>query len=138
MKRIDNNKGYIALISAILISVSLLTLVAAVSLEGYFSRFSILESEQKEMSAYLAESCFNTAVLKISQNAQYVGGLPLIKVGDAQCKIVSVSQGTVFASNRLIRTQGVVGDAYTNLQIEIDPSKLPQVDIVSWVEVGSF
>ena len=51
------NDGFIALITAILLSAALLILVVAVSLEGYFSRFTVLESEQKEISIYAAETC---------------------------------------------------------------------------------
>jgi hypothetical protein len=133
MKIITTERGYIALISAILISVSLLTMVVAVSFEGYFSRFNILESEQKEMSDYLAESCFNTATLKLAQDDDF-DEAKTITVGSSTCSIVDIEPGT-FASNRRISVQGVSGNAYTNLEIEIS---LPSTDIVSWTEVGSF
>jgi hypothetical protein len=129
-------KGYIALISAILISVSLLTMVIAVSFEGYFSRFNVLESEQKEISDYLAESCFNRAVIELSQDEEY-DETPIVEVGEEECTIIDIEDGT-FPSNRLISVQGVNGEAYTNLEIEIDLDSLPEVDVISWVEVGSF
>lgn len=139
MKKIDTNNGYIALITAVLLSVSLLTLVVAVSFEGFFSRFSVLESEQKEHSAYLAESCVNTGILKIAQDTDYLKSTAqTIPMGSESCEIVSVSNGSVFASNRLIQAQGQFGDAFTNLAVEINPSSLPDVDIVSWTEIASF
>jgi hypothetical protein len=132
----QEQKGYIALISAILISVSLLTMVIAVSFEGYFSRFNVLESEQKEISDYLAESCFNRAVIELTQDEDY-DETPTVDVGDEECTIVAIDDGT-FPSNRLISVQGINGEAYTNLEIEIDLDSLPEVDVVSWVEVDSF
>lgn len=137
MKTQYYKNGYIALISVILISVSLLILVVAVSFEGFFSRFTVLESEQKEMSAYLAESCVNTAVLKITQDVEYDGD-ETIAVGDSSCEIVAVTDGSPFATDRLIQAQGIYKDAYTNLEVQIDPDDLPVVTYVSWTEVGSF
>jgi hypothetical protein len=138
MKIQQHHNGYIALISAILISVSLLTMVIAVSFEGYFSRFNVLESEQKEMSAYLAESCFNTAVLKLSQDVDYTGN-QYIHVGSEGCRIRSINNtGAQFSSNLVVRSQASSSGAYTNLQVEIDPDDLPSVTIVNWKEIGSF
>lgn len=131
-----NCGGYIALITAILISVSLLIMVAVVSFEGFFSRFTVLESQQKEESAYLAEACVNTAIIKIAQDDSYTGG-EYLTVGDRGCEIVSVDPGT-FPSERLIETQGTTSDAVTNLVVEIDTDDLPSIVIHEWTEVGSF
>jgi len=137
MKIKRNNGGYIALISAILISVSLLVMVVAVSFEGFYSRFSVLESEQKEISAYLAESCVNTAILKISQNEDYTGGETIL-IGGHNCKIVNVDKSGSFNEKRIIQTQGSMGAAFTNLQVQIDYDELPTVDIESWVELAEL
>lgn len=137
MKYKHEHRGYIALITAILISVSLLTLVIAVSLEGYFSRFSVLESELKEVSAYLAESCFNTAVLELAQDEDY-NEARTVKVSDQECSIVSITSSGSFSERRIIEVQGVYKESYTNLEIEIEMDSLPEVDIFAWEEVGSF
>lgn len=138
MKKVTAQKGYVALISAILISVSLLTLVVAVSFEGYFSRYSVLESEQKEMSDYLAESCFNRAVLELAQDEDFDESPAVeITIGESSCTIVDITNGT-FPSNRVIQVQGVNGNAYTNYEIEIDLDSLPDTDIIAWTEVASF
>lgn len=137
MKKINSQSGYIALISAILISVSLLTLVIAVSFEGFYSRFSVLESEQKEISAYLAESCVNTAILKIAQDKNYSGNED-IRVGKLGCRIFSVYEfdnNNPFPPDYIIEAQGTSSDAYTNLEVQIEPS---DSSIVSWTEVPSF
>ncbi len=136
MKSLNYQEGYIALISALLISVSLLTLVIAVSSEGFYSRFNVLESEQKEISTYLAEACVQTAILEIAQDSNYNDDPEIIPVGESsenlECEIVSVDTGT-FPSTRLIRTQGINGDAYTNLEVEIGAS--PTHEIISWIEL---
>lgn len=141
--RPDNSGGYIALITGILISVSLLVLVAIVSFQGFFSRFTVFESEQKEQSSYLAESCVQTAILKIAQNVNYHQTAtfpePPVPVGGtgSTCTVASISQGT-FPSLRDIKARGVVGNAVTNLIVTLDTSALPDVAIEAWQEVGSL
>lgn len=126
-----------ALIAAILISISLLILTTAVSFEGFFSRYSILESNLKEQSVYLAEACMNTAILELSQDPDFadVGTIP---VGtDQECQIVSVTVGT-FPTYREIQTKAVSGEAVTNLFAEVDTDEVPHIEIRSWQEVANF
>jgi len=139
MKIMISQQGYIALISAILISTSLLILTISVSFEGFYSRFMVSGSEQKEISTYLAKSCVNTAILKIAQDRNYLTkSMEIITVGDTTCHIISIETGNIFVSNRLIKAQGRSGQAYTNLVVEIDPSVLPHIAIKTWDELPSF
>lgn len=126
--------GYVALITAILISVSLLIMVVAVSFQGFFSRFTVLESQQKEQSIFLAEACVETARLEIAQDTSYSGG-ETIHVGTGECRIVSVSGP---AGAKVVQATATSSDAFTNLEVEVDASSLPDVTITSWEEVPSF
>ena len=139
MRKASPQQGFIALLTTIFISFSLLIVVTAAGFDGYYSRFGILESEQKEMSADLAESCFHTAALRIAKEHGYIQAAPEeIHVGSATCTIRSVRTGSVFSSDRLIEVSGVLGGAVTNYEIEIDPSAFPAIEIVSWIEVARF
>ena len=60
-------RGYIALISAIIISVVLLGLATAIGQSTFFSRFNALNREYKRISLGLAESCVHAALSKISK-----------------------------------------------------------------------
>lgn len=120
----EDQKGYIALITAILISISLLILTMAVSFEGYFSRFTVLESDHKEKSMYLAEACVQTAILKLAQDSGYTGG-EMIPVGDDECRIVPGTGGNT------ILVQASSSEAYTNLEVEVGSDS----NIVRWEEV---
>ena len=64
-------RGYIALISAIIISVVLLGLATAIGQSTFFSRFNALNREYKRISLGLAESCVHAALSKISNNYDY-------------------------------------------------------------------
>src|SRR3989344_2331312 len=57
--------GFIALISAVIISLVLMVVVFSVSTLAFFSRFNQLDSEYKEKSSALAESCVDLAILKL-------------------------------------------------------------------------
>lgn len=132
MKTHTPQNGFIALMSAMLISVALLTLMISVSFEGYYGRFAILDSELKETSVSLAEACVNIAILRLAQGNEFTGTVP---VGDNECEIVDIN---TVSGNYVIEAQGVYKDAYTNLEVEIDPDFFPETHIVSWVEVPNF
>jgi len=67
----NKQTGYIALISAIIISIMLVGITFGVSQAGYFSRFGSLDAEYKKISKGLAESCINIALLKIAEDPNY-------------------------------------------------------------------
>ena len=127
--------GFIALITAILISISLLIIVIAVSFQGFAGRFAILESELKEESDFLAEACVQTARLKLLQDNSYTGD-ETITVGNKTCRIVDVDNTPL--SNATIQVSASSSDAYTNLEVIVDASAPPTVFIKSWEEVPSF
>jgi len=132
---LSEQKGFVALISAILIAVALLTLVTAAGFSGFFVRFSILGSEVKEESIFLAESCVQTAILKLAQNKNYAGG-ETISVGDRSCDIVSITQlGSPWPQT--VTAQASSSDAYTNLQVEVD-EVAGDIVVDSWEECPNF
>jgi len=133
---VQHNAGFIALISAIIITVVLLTLVVSVSFTGFFGRFDILGSETKEISQGLAEACIETAIIKHAQDNTYAGNNDPIPVGENECTIVSITP--VGSGNILIRAQGKFPKdgllpAFTNLEVELNPSN--DYSVVFWTEV---
>lgn len=138
LTRNNNNTGYVALISVLFISISLLILTMAISFEGYHSRYSIFESQQKEQSLYLAEACINTAILELSQDLTYdVDNLTVPVGNERECRIVSIAQG-LFPTRREIEAQGISGEAVTNIFVEANFANLPDVTIILWQEVANF
>lgn len=109
--------GFIALISAIVISTVLLGLALTAGASGVFSRFDALNAEYKRVSLALAESCSNAALLKVAQNYNYVPavGGDTIQLGvDGQgraetCVIRGITYGanhaTVVQDTAVITTQ---------------------------------
>lgn len=129
------NKGYVALMSVMIISVALLALTFASNSSGFMSRFDILNSENKRISLGLAESCVNTALLKVAQmnyDVPYTGGETIL-VGANPCTIDSVAYATPFpfVPNKqiaIVKTHAQFKGAFSNMNITAtvqDPNVAP-------------
>jgi hypothetical protein len=114
------DRGFIALMSVILISAILLVLVFTLGVSSFFNRFSTLDREYKRLSLDLAEACANVAMVKIAQDSAYTGGecvgvSDTCGAADAEmvCAICSVSGSGM----KTIRSRAVYRGAYTNLRV---------------------
>lgn len=113
--------GYIALVSAIIISIVLGLLAFTLSTREWFVRDSALGSEYKAESRQLAESCAQTALLRIAQNDTYSPspGGEIIPVGSLECVIESVTYATPDVIGRklaTITTKGVYKNSWSTLR----------------------
>jgi len=132
------DSGFVALITAIILSFILILVTTTLSQNSFLTRSILLDSEYKERSVALAEACFDIARLKLANNRDYILVTPddtNISVGGNICSIYSLSPNILPRSFPItIRTQGVINDIYTNLEVEINSD----YDIISWTEVVSF
>jgi len=126
------NRGFMALMSVIIISVILLLIASTLSFSGFSGRLNILDSEYKERSLALADACLDTAILRLATNPAYVGGPPDVSVGSDKCTIRPIiSDLTSFT----IETKASYQKSITNLKVKI--SKL-DLSIITWQEVPNF
>src|SRR4051812_5142422 len=128
--------GFIAVTSAIIISVLLLAITLGISLSGFFARFNVLDSESKERSVALAEACVNTAILDIASGTIPVSfPTPEITVDNIypndKCTIYSINVGLPSPGKTTIKTRANPNQAYTNLRVVIDSSNF---GVISWDE----
>ena len=114
---IENNDGYIALISAIIITLILVTITLILNLGGFLGRFNILDGEYKETSIGLAEACVDSAILQITKGV-IPASCTKIMVGSNFCNIISVTG----SNPAIIKTQAEYKKSYTNLIVAIDSS----------------
>lgn len=138
----DSDRGYIALISAIIISALLLIITFAVNFSSFFARFNILDSEYKKISLGLAEACVDTAILEIARDVtwQQGPGGTVVNVGSNSCKICEVDD-TSDTPRIIVRARALYNKAFTNLKIKIHPEPLVgPTDIVvdSWEEETNY
>ncbi|GMX58032.1 MAG: hypothetical protein YFSK_3660 [Candidatus Yanofskyibacterium parasiticum] len=65
-----NQAGYVALVSAILVSGVMMALAVSVSRAAFWGRFDALARENKIVAREMAKGCAEQALLKISKNEE--------------------------------------------------------------------
>lgn len=147
-----NDKGYIALISTIVISFVLAALTFSASAAGYAARANTLNREFKRVSLGLAEACANAALLSIAQSPDPAGFEQLppsspINVGTGNCIIESIANDGAPggpARKKIIKVRAEFQHAFSNLEISAIiqsasiapvPPVPPNVAIVGWREI---
>lgn len=127
----ESGAGFIALTSAIVISVLLLAITVSLGFSGFFTVFNVLDSESKERAVSLAEACVDTAVLNIAKDESYNPSNQSIIVGSDHCRIISVAPS---GNNKIIKTQACVNKSVANLRVIIGNN----FKIASWEELPNF
>ncbi|MDD4988822.1 MAG: hypothetical protein PHV42_00135 [Candidatus Pacebacteria bacterium] len=115
-----NSGGFIALVSVILISAVLLAILLSLNMSSFFTRFNILDSENKKRSEFLAEVCLDTARMNLLEDKTYSGGETIFQ-GEDSCKIcpIGFSVGTIH-----LETRAVVSSSHTNLKALLNSSNM--------------
>lgn len=130
----NNRKGFVALITAIILSLILIIITVTLNQSGFFTRSIILDSEYKERSVGLAEACVDVVILKLASNPAYDGvGEPDISIGSDKCSIRPIAYPS--PSERRIETRAKLNGATTNLCVIVNKDNLA---VLSWNEVPSF
>lgn len=140
----NQQRGFVALMSIIIMTAVVIALIFTVGVSVFFSRFSVLDGEYKRESLALAEACTNTAMVKIAQDPSYAPAATgeCVSVSDTcgvvgatrTCKICSVSlSGGMYT----IRTRAVYTGAYTTIEAKGSLGET-NFNVSSWREVGSY
>lgn len=139
LTRSNNQSGYVALVSVMIMSAVLLLLSVAVSGTSVLGRLNVLTYQYKEASRGLADGCVDAALLRLINNSGYSPSNESVSVGTQSCTIVSV---TPSGGQKVIQVQGIYpatanGRSYTNLQVRVTVSTGSLV-VHSWEEVVHF
>jgi hypothetical protein len=118
-KTITNEKGFVALMAAIIISLVLLTMAVEEGAVGFHSRFTILSTEAKEQSSALAEGCVQQALAALAANPNYEGNATTT-FSFGTCYVFPITPNTPSAGLATIKTQAQVRGSYTNLVITLN------------------
>src|SRR3989304_4027993 len=81
--------GYIAIISALIISAIIVVVVVTIGQASFLGRAGIARTHYKERSRSLAQACANTALLKLASSSSY-GGNETINVASDTCQIFTI------------------------------------------------
>ncbi len=134
MHATNNPRGFIALISVIVVSFVLIIAVVTLGMRGITGRFYLLDVERKQISQALAESCVTIGILKIAVDPDYSASNVTAQVGSDTCTIVSVTPNTPVSTQATIVARGVKDGATTNLKVVVDEAS---ATAVSWLETAS-
>lgn len=124
-------RGFIALMSAIIISAVLLLVVTTSSFTGFYTRLNVLDTELKARSFAAADACASVALFELAQNLNPSDVVLSLNNLD-ECRVGAVT-GTAQKTFRVQATSS--NSAVTNLQIVVDTSDF---SIVSWQEISTF
>src|SRR3989344_7662148 len=125
--------GFVLLMSSIVISAILVAVVFSLSFSGFFTRFNLLDSYNKEASLALANACGDIAVLKFIQDNTYFGNETL-PIGSDSCGVLLISPGS-YEIKTTARVPDNAGGAISNIVINLDTTTFA---VTRWREVGSF
>lgn len=124
------NGGYIALISAIIMTVILILISIVTSQSSFLGRFDSQVLELKDKSYNLANGCLNHARLKLAQGSY--GGNETVTIGTDSCTIDPIS---TILGNTVITSKATVGNTTTKLKLTVDSLTL---GIVSLEEISGL
>ncbi len=128
--------GYVALLSVIIIGVTLLAMIFQESASGAQLRLQTLGTESKEQARTLAEMCTTEALAKLFSDPSYRGDI----TNNSTIGVCHIFPITVSAPGiAIIKTQGRVRGYYANMiLISQFPITCPPKILPQWHEVPTL
>jgi hypothetical protein len=132
-KKKDNKKGYITLITILIIASIGLSVSISLLLFGLNSSRSSFANEQSGQAKYLADACIEQALQEIRKNHLFSGN-----------NFLSLKQGTCYydviiltGEKREIHSFGVVDDIVRKVKVVVNDIE-PRINVFSWQEVSDL
>lgn len=144
MRYAAHQRGFIALMSVIIIGAVMTMMMFTLGTSGFFARFDTLGSENKAASQALAEGCIAAATLELAQDAAYqpVAGGECVTLGgscggaDPQ-KVCKVCQVITSGNELAIRARALYNGSYTNLAVT-GTLGVNDFSVSNWSEVPTY
>jgi len=133
-----HQRGFIALISAVIISAVLLALMTTAGLAGFWARFDALGSEEKAIARGLADSCINVALLALatsSDPARYAPSEQKVVVGvSAHGDLLTCTIKDVVHAGQNVTVEAYASSQGSFSAVSATATLPPGVRIISWSE----
>jgi len=113
----NTQQGFIALMTVVIVSFTLLLVTISMNFSGFSVRFNILDSESKERSNALADACIDYARLAIAINDYSPGTEVTMDIDGEPCTYEILPGG-----DEIIAT-AEINRANTFFWVEVDPSE---------------
>lgn len=127
------NKGYIALITVLVVGAIGVAISTSLLLLGLGSSRSSFALEQSNQAKALANACSEEALQQIRDSTPFTGTGNLT-LGQGTCTYTVVNDG---AQNRTVSASGTVGTVVRKVKITIDKIN-PGINVTSWQEAADF
>jgi hypothetical protein len=125
-------RGFVALISILMLSVVMLATTLSLAQFGLANRSFLLDLENKQRSEKLAEACVHYARISVYNDPTYDADGVTFPVDTESCTLVSVTPG---GGQSIVRAQGMVHNAITNIEVAVDTAT---GSFLTWEEKVSF
>lgn len=129
-----NQKGYVILISVLVVSIVGLAIAASVITLGIGSSQTALSSQQSFQARALADACAEHALNELRQSTGYSGSETL-SFGSGSCDILAISGSG--NTNRTIQASGTVDTLVRKVVVTVAEVQ-PQLIVSQWQEVADF
>jgi hypothetical protein len=130
---VKNNKGYITLISVLIIGAMGVAVAVSLIGIGISSSQTVSALERANQAKALANACAEEAIQQIRDSTAFSGNGSLA-LGRGNCSYEVVNNG---GQNRQINISANVDKAARNIEINVDQIN-PQINIASWQELSDF
>jgi hypothetical protein len=131
VSKVSARRGFIALISIIILSFVLLVAVVSLGQFGLTGRLLLLDIENKTRSEEYAEACVHAARILIVNDPEASRTNVPFSYDDISCTLVSLDPDTPSSGESTIKSKAEVDGATTNFVVVVDAASY---DIVSWKE----
>ncbi len=118
-----NKKGYIALITSIILSCISLIITIKQNYTGWNHNFNILETENKKLGEIISENCTNKVLINFLKDTSYTGN-ETINYREGICNILSIEKNYPEEGLITIKTQSIASKTYTNNEVVIDLNEI--------------
>jgi hypothetical protein len=138
MNTLHKPKGFIALISALIISSVMLLIATGGSLAGFYTRVTSLNSEYKERSFFLADTCVNQTLLTLAGTPTYTGSATTSVSGSIQgaCYTGPITKAGVAPNDTYqFRVRSYYMEAYSSIAVT---AKVSDLSITTYTEVPVY
>lgn len=127
-------RGYIALISVLIISAVLLLIALGASQFSLGQSTMAIQRNQSLKSYYLAQACAEEALMRLKEDLGYRGE-EVLNINGASCQILRIEGSG--NKDRIIKTLSNAHNQTKKIKIEIERVN-PEIEIKSWQEVADF
>ncbi len=131
---LEKQKGFIALISLLIILAVTLLIAISTNLFGISELDMGVQGGQSAKAFSLASLCAEDALMKLKDDLNYSGN-ESFSVGEGGCDILSLEGSG--NNDRIIKTIGNVSNQIRKIKIEVGEVD-PKMKIISWREVVQF